>query len=61
MIKGANIEFVELEDETFDDPMGEATGAAAIFGVTGGVAEAALRSVSGTKHFMWGFTTRREN
>lgn len=46
MIKQANIEFVELEDETFDDPMGEATGAAAIFGVTGGVAEAALRSVS---------------
>ena len=46
MIKQANIEFVELEDEVFDDPMGEATGAAAIFGVTGGVAEAALRSVS---------------
>ena len=46
MIKGANIEFVELEDENFDDPMGEATGAAAIFGVTGGVMEAALRSVS---------------
>lgn len=46
MIKQANIEFVELEDEQFDDPMGEATGAAAIFGVTGGVMEAALRSVS---------------
>ena len=46
MIKQANIEFVELEDEVFDDPMGEATGAAAIFGVTGGVMEAALRSVS---------------
>jgi len=46
MIKQANIEFVELEDENFDDPMGEATGAAAIFGVTGGVMEAALRSVS---------------
>lgn len=46
MIKQANIEFVELEDEKFDDPMGEATGAGAIFGVTGGVMEAALRSVS---------------
>ena len=46
MIKQANIEFVELEDETFDNPMGEATGAAAIFGVTGGVMEAALRTVS---------------
>ena len=46
MIKQANIEFVELEDEKFDDPMGEATGAAAIFGVTGGVMEAALRSVA---------------
>lgn len=46
MIKQANIEFVELEDEVFDDPMGEATGAGAIFGVTGGVMEAALRSAS---------------
>ena len=44
MIKQANIEFDKLEDETFDSPMGEATGAAAIFGVTGGVMEAALRS-----------------
>lgn len=46
MIKKANIEFTQLEDEVFDNPMGEATGAAAIFGVTGGVAEAALRTVS---------------
>lgn len=46
MIKQAKIEFVNLEDAKFDDPMGEATGAAAIFGVTGGVMEAALRSVS---------------
>jgi len=46
MIKHANIEFTELEDENFDDPMGEATGAGAIFGVTGGVMEAALRSVA---------------
>lgn len=45
MIKQAKIDFVNLEDAKFDDPMGEATGAAAIFGVTGGVMEAALRSV----------------
>lgn len=45
MIKQAHIDFVNLEDATFDDPMGEATGAAAIFGVTGGVMEAALRTV----------------
>ena len=46
MIKQAKIDFVNLEGAKFDDPMGEATGAAAIFGVTGGVMEAALRSVS---------------
>ena len=46
MIKQAKIDFINLEDAKFDDPMGEATGAAAIFGVTGGVMEAALRSVS---------------
>ena len=44
MIKQANIEFTELEDSEFDNPMGEATGAAAIFGTTGGVMEAALRT-----------------
>ena len=44
MIKQANIEFAEIEDSNFDDPMGEATGAGAIFGVTGGVMEAALRT-----------------
>ena len=44
MIKQANIEFSELENEEFDNPMGEATGAAAIFGTTGGVMEAALRT-----------------
>ncbi len=44
MIKQANIEFTELEDSNFDNPMGEATGAAAIFGTTGGVMEAALRT-----------------
>ena len=44
MIKQANIDFNKLEDSEFDDPMGEATGAGAIFGTTGGVMEAALRT-----------------
>ena len=44
MIKQANIDFVNLDDSTFDNPMGEATGAGAIFGTTGGVMEAALRT-----------------
>ena len=48
MIKQANIEFEKLEDSNFDDPMGEATGAAAIFGTTGGVMEAALRTAQDT-------------
>lgn len=48
MIKQANIEFTKLEDSNFDDPMGEATGAAAIFGTTGGVMEAALRTAQDT-------------
>ena len=48
MIKQANIEFDKLEDSTFDNPMGEATGAAAIFGTTGGVMEAALRTAQDT-------------
>ncbi len=45
MIKQAHIDFLSLEDSEFDAPMGEATGAAAIFGTTGGVMEAALRTV----------------
>lgn len=44
MIKQIGIDFAHLEDSNFDDPMGEATGAAAIFGTTGGVMEAALRT-----------------
>ena len=44
MIKQANINFEKLEDSKFNDPMGEATGAGAIFGTTGGVMEAALRT-----------------
>ncbi|MDD2574807.1 MAG: NADH-dependent [FeFe] hydrogenase, group A6 [Firmicutes bacterium] len=45
MIKQANIDFVKLEDQDFDNPLGESTGAAVIFGATGGVMEAALRTV----------------
>ena len=45
MIKQAGIDFRNLEDETFDDPLGQSTGAADIFGVTGGVMEAAIRTV----------------
>ncbi len=45
MIMEAGIDFRNLDDEEFDDPMGEATGAGVIFGATGGVMEAALRSV----------------
>lgn len=48
MIKQANIEFTKLEDTNFDSPMGEATGAGAIFGTTGGVMEAALRTAQDT-------------
>lgn len=43
MIREAGIDFTELPERHFDDPMGEATGAAVIFGATGGVMEAALR------------------
>ena len=46
MMKEAGINLAILDDEQFDDPMGEATGAAVIFGTTGGVMEAALRTVS---------------
>ena len=41
----AGINLANLEDEDYDSPLGESTGAAVIFGVTGGVLEAALRSV----------------
>ena len=43
MIREAGIDFNDLPERHFDDPMGEATGAAVIFGATGGVCEAALR------------------
>ena len=46
MIKRAGIRFTDLEDERFDDPFEIATGAGAIFGATGGVMEAALRTAA---------------
>jgi NADH-quinone oxidoreductase subunit G len=45
MIKEAGIDFTGLADEDYDAPMGEYTGAGTIFGATGGVMEAALRTV----------------
>ncbi len=53
MIKNSGIDFHKLPDDHFDDPLGESTGAGAIFGATGGVMEAALR----TAHF---FLTGKE-
>lgn len=44
MIKKAGIMFNDLPDEVCDSPLGTGTGAAVIFGVTGGVMEAALRT-----------------
>jgi len=45
MIKEMGINFTALPDEDFDELMGESTGAGTIFGTTGGVAEAAVRTV----------------
>ncbi|MEG0250121.1 MAG: NADH-dependent [FeFe] hydrogenase, group A6 [Peptostreptococcus sp.] len=44
MIKAENIEFSKLKEESFDTPLGIGSGAGVIFGATGGVMEAALRS-----------------
>lgn len=44
MIERAGINFLGLADEKFDDPLGISTGAGVIFGATGGVMEAALRT-----------------
>ncbi len=46
MIDRAGIKFTALPDEEFDSPLGEDTGAAVIFGATGGVMEAALRTAN---------------
>ncbi|TCK87952.1 NAD(P)-dependent iron-only hydrogenase catalytic subunit [Natranaerovirga hydrolytica] len=49
LIKRANINIAELEKESYDNPLGISTGAGLIFGVTGGVLEAALRTAYETK------------
>lgn len=46
MIKEAGVDFVNLADSPYDDPFGLASGAGAIFGATGGVMEAALRTAA---------------
>jgi NADP-reducing hydrogenase subunit HndD len=46
-IKEQGIDFEHLEDMPYDDPLSMSSGAGLIFGTTGGVAEAALRSVGG--------------
>ncbi|WP_026475073.1 NADH-dependent [FeFe] hydrogenase, group A6 [Alkaliflexus imshenetskii] len=44
LIRNANIDFNKLTDEDFDNPLGSSTGASVIFGTTGGVIEAAVRT-----------------
>jgi iron only hydrogenase large subunit-like protein len=44
MIKSAGIDFCGIKPEKFDNPLGHSSGAGAIFGVTGGVMEAAIRT-----------------
>ncbi|MBP9979072.1 MAG: [FeFe] hydrogenase, group A, partial [Bacteroidales bacterium] len=44
LIKSCNMNFEKLPEEEFDNPLGESTGAGVIFGVTGGVIEAAVRT-----------------
>lgn len=44
MIRQAGIDFIKLDDGIYDNIMGKSTGAAVIFGATGGVMEAALRT-----------------
>jgi len=63
MIQKANIDFAKLPDGTRDTLMGESTGGATIFGVSGGVMEAALRyayqAVTGKKPESWDFKAVR--
>ncbi len=48
LIKNFNIDFVNLKEEKFDNPLGESSGAGAIFAASGGVMESAIR----TAHFL---------
>ncbi len=44
MVKSAGIDFIDIQGEAFDKPLGMSSGAGTIFGVTGGVMEAAIRT-----------------
>ena len=44
MIRDSSMDFVNLPDSDFDDPLGESTGAGVIFGASGGVLESAIRT-----------------
>ena len=46
MIREAGLDFKHLPEDSYDSPLGTGTGAAVIFGTTGGVMEAALRTVA---------------
>ena len=63
MFKESGIQFASLPEEEFDHPLGESTGASVIFGATGGVMEAALRTayevITGSKLFDINFTSVR--
>jgi len=48
MLREAGLKFEDLPDSEFDNPLGESTGAGVIFGTTGGVIEAALRTAAET-------------
>ncbi|MGL5315795.1 MAG: NADH-dependent [FeFe] hydrogenase, group A6 [Peptostreptococcaceae bacterium] len=56
MLKEAGIKFENLAESNFDNPLGESTGAGTIFGCSGGVAEAALRTA-----YEWLTNERLEN
>ncbi len=55
MIKRAGIDFANLPEETFDPMLGDYSGAAVIFGATGGVMEAALRTA------VWTLEGKKDN
>ena len=56
MIRESGMDFAGLPEEEFDNPMGQSSGASVIFGTTGGVIEAALRTA-----YEWLTNTRLEN
>lgn len=62
MLEQKNICLSELQEGNYDDPLGLSTGAAAIFGISGGVMEAALRQAANTDQIDWlKVTSSREN